>query len=345
MKSGKRAFIKTEFAVFDLDVPVLVGSPTLEHMTVRSYTVSTGSVIFHRRWKNRNIDQCIPRIGRPNNVFQIASARKPIRGTSDEKILWLKDHQKVQFPADRNVRRLESVENLLLGFADISSQRNCQQSLLMSSRQNMTHHYQARKNFSVMAENGVIDKTRVHGSQCTCLTDSTILLGNVDNSGNAPDPDYSEAIIKMGEPNRSCQLSACASRLNRLRDRISPKKGDLFTGNITSFIPIYPRYEEESEVVERRAGARLHSRRCDRGLAARRSSFSPDSLLFGTSKTKMSTRQQGRTQRLGTRNVRETKKLDEMYPPFTKNPSRTSRDTRKILAAHFYTLRTRSKAY
>ena len=215
----------------------------------------------------------------------------------------------------------------------------------MSSRQSMTHQYQVRKNFSLMAENGVIDKTRVHGSQCTCLTDSTILLGNVDNSGNAPDPDYSEASIQMGEPNRSCQLSACASRFNRLRDRISPEKGDLYTGNITSFIPIYPRLEEESEVVGRRAGARLHSRRCDRGLAVRRSSFSPDSTLFGTFQTKMSARQQGRTQRLGTQNVGETKKAAEMYPPLTKNPSRTSRDTRKILAAHFYTLRTRSKAF
>ena len=338
MKSGKRAFINTEFSVFDLDVPVLVGSPTLEHMTVRSYTVSTESVIFHRRLENRDIDQCIPRIGRPNNAFKIAPARKPVKGTSDEKILWLKDHQKVQFPADRSVRRLESVENLLLGFADISSQRNCPQSLFMSSRQNMTHHYQKRKDFSLMEENGVIDKTRVHGSQCTCLTDSTNLLGNVDNSGNAPDPDYSEAIIKMGEPNKSCPLSACASRLNRLRDRLSPEKGDLYTGNITSFIPIYPRLEEESEVVGRRAGARLHSRRCDRGLAVRRSSFSPDSTLFGTFQTKMSARQQGRTQRLGTPDVLETKKADETSPSFTKNPSRKSRDTRKILAAYFYTL-------
>ena len=171
--SGGPAWVDTTFQVFDVPGPVLVGEPTLEHKSVSSYTVTNGSIIFHRRLQNRSIDQCIPRIGRPQNAFQIATATKPTKGTLDEKVQWLKDHLEIQVPADRDVRELEPVVNLLLGFADIFGHETCQQGLfpdevriktlpdkVMNQRQHpIPHHFQQKleDEISSMVENGVIE--------------------------------------------------------------------------------------------------------------------------------------------------------------------------------------------
>ena len=102
-------FFDTSFIVVDEDIPALIGQTILGHQTVKSYTVTKNTITFHRRFKNKDIAQCIPRMGRPNNAFQIAAATKPVIGTLDEK-LDLLVQKKSKFPKnDRNVSKSDGL--------------------------------------------------------------------------------------------------------------------------------------------------------------------------------------------------------------------------------------------
>ena len=210
------AWVDTTFQVFDIPGPVLVGEPTLEHKSVSSYTVTNGSITFHWRFQNRSIDQCIPRIGRPQNAFQIAKAAKPTHGTLDEKVQWLKDHTEIQVPADRNGQELESVVNLLLEFADIFGHENCVQGLfpdevriktlpdkVMNQRQHpIAHHFQTKleEEISSMLENGVIE--------------------------NCPNPKgWNSPLVTVGK--KTGKLRVCANFKNTLNRVLAPES-DVF---------------------------------------------------------------------------------------------------------------------
>ena len=215
MKSGKCGYFDTEFIVVDRDIPVLVGFPILEHRTVKSYTVTTESFTFHRRFKI-DIDQCIPRIGRPKNAFPIAPINKPMDGTLDEKIKWLKEHLELKVPVDRNGQELESVVNLLLGFADIFGHETCVQGLfpdevriktlpdkVMNQRQYpIAHHFQAKleEEISLMLENGVIE--------------------------NCPNPKgWNSPLVTVGK--KTGKLRVCANFKNTLNRVLAPES-DVF---------------------------------------------------------------------------------------------------------------------
>ena len=170
---GKCGFFETTFYVFDLDVPVLVGLPILQHKYVTSYTVASDSLTFHRRFYKQNVDQRIPRLDEKSNVFQIAKTVKPVNGTLDEKVKWLNDHLELKVPVDHKSQELEPVVDLLLGFADIFGHETCVQGLfpdavpiktkpgeVINKRQHpIAHHFQEQleHEISSMLENGVIE--------------------------------------------------------------------------------------------------------------------------------------------------------------------------------------------
>ena len=167
-------FFDTTFIVVDEDIPALVGSTILEHKTVKSYTVTNDTFTFHRRFGDKDVDQHIPRLGRPKNAFRIATAAKPVNGTLDEKIDWLQRNLEVKVPKhDQHGRELVSVVDLLLEFADIFGHETCVQGLfpdevriktlpgtVVNKRQHpIARHYQAQleEEISSMVENGVIE--------------------------------------------------------------------------------------------------------------------------------------------------------------------------------------------
>ena len=115
-------FFDTSFIVVDEDIPALIGQTILGHPTVKSYTVTKKTITFHWRFKSKDTAQCIPRIGRPNNAFQMAAATKPVIGNLDETSDLLV--QNLKFPKnDRNASKADSLSGSRCFFLQKSTKK------------------------------------------------------------------------------------------------------------------------------------------------------------------------------------------------------------------------------